>query len=131
MRVEVDVPWTVRPNEPSGFHGRKRIIEPCFGIGHNLSLICQLTSEDIKHQLIISGLLAEGTFIFSIARVLRGRVFKFKKPVTLNLQSTQTGELCERHTEHPHPISSSLEYTFAVGLFLSANIVLKCKHSSR
>ena len=30
-----------------------RIIEPCFGIGHNLSLICQLTTEDIKHQLII------------------------------------------------------------------------------
>ena len=29
-------------------------IEPCFGIGHNLSLICQMTSEDIKHQLIIS-----------------------------------------------------------------------------
>ena len=28
-------------------------IEPCFGIGHNLSLICQVTSEDIKHQLII------------------------------------------------------------------------------
>ena len=28
-------------------------IEPCFGIGHNLSLICQMTSEDIKHQLII------------------------------------------------------------------------------
>ena len=27
--------------------------EPCFGIGHNLSLICQMTSEDIKHQLII------------------------------------------------------------------------------
>ena len=25
-------------------------IEPCFGIGHNLSL---MTSEDIKHQLII------------------------------------------------------------------------------
>ena len=24
-----------------------------FGIGHNLSLICQLTSEDIKHQPII------------------------------------------------------------------------------
>ena len=24
-----------------------------FGIGHNLSLICQTTSEDIKHQLII------------------------------------------------------------------------------
>ena len=29
-------------------------IEPCFGIGHNLSLICQITSEDIKHQLIIT-----------------------------------------------------------------------------
>ena len=28
-------------------------IEPCFGIGHNLSLICQTTSEDIKHQPII------------------------------------------------------------------------------
>ena len=28
-------------------------IEPCFGIGHNLSLICQMTSEDIKRQLII------------------------------------------------------------------------------
>ena len=28
-------------------------IEPCFGIGHNLSLICQMTSEDIKHQLVI------------------------------------------------------------------------------
>ena len=26
-------------------------IEPCFGIGHSLSLICQMTSEDIKHQL--------------------------------------------------------------------------------
>ena len=25
----------------------------CFGIGHNLSLICQLTSEDIKHHFII------------------------------------------------------------------------------
>ena len=30
-------------------------IEPCFGIGHNLSLICQVTSEDIKHQLTTSG----------------------------------------------------------------------------
>ena len=26
-------------------------IEPWFGIGHNLSLMCQMTSEDIKHQL--------------------------------------------------------------------------------
>ena len=29
-------------------------IEPYFGIDHNLSLICQMTSEDIKHQLIIT-----------------------------------------------------------------------------
>ena len=28
-------------------------MEPCFGIGHNLSLICQLTSEDIKHHFFI------------------------------------------------------------------------------
>ena len=38
-------------------------IEPCFGIGHNLSLICQMTSEDIKHQLII---------IIKRSRALRG-----------------------------------------------------------
>ena len=49
MRVEVKTSWAVRPNEPSGFRGR-RVIEPCFGIGHNLSLICQLTSEDIKQH---------------------------------------------------------------------------------
>ena len=36
--------WAVRPNEPSGFRGRKEL--------SNLFLICQLTSEDIKHQLI-------------------------------------------------------------------------------
>ena len=29
------------------------MIEPYFGIGHNLSLICQPTSEDIKHHFII------------------------------------------------------------------------------
>ena len=36
--------------------------EPCFGIGHNLSLICQMTSEDIKQQLIITSLSLSGTF---------------------------------------------------------------------
>ena len=51
MRVEVAV-WAVRPNEPSGFRGRSNI-EPYFGIGHSLSLICQPTSEDIKHHFII------------------------------------------------------------------------------
>ena len=34
----------------SGFRGRKAIIEPCFGIGLSLSLICQLTSGDIKQH---------------------------------------------------------------------------------
>ena len=29
------------------------IVEPCFGIGHSLSLICQPTSEDIKHHFIV------------------------------------------------------------------------------
>ena len=29
-----------------------RYIEPCFGIGLGLSLICQLTSEDIKQQYL-------------------------------------------------------------------------------
>ena len=45
----------VRPNEPSGFCGRKELLNPAgFGIGHNLSLtICPMTSEDINHQLII------------------------------------------------------------------------------
>ena len=31
----------------------KIYFEPCFGIGDNLSLMCQLTSEDIKHELVI------------------------------------------------------------------------------
>ena len=39
----------VRPNEPSVSVDVK-FIEPCFGIGHNLSLICNLTSEDIKQH---------------------------------------------------------------------------------
>ena len=37
-------------------------IEPCFGIGHNLSLICQMTSEDIKHQL--NNKLVERMYLF-------------------------------------------------------------------
>ena len=45
--------WAVRHNEPSGFRGRKSYIEPCFGIGLSLSLICQLTSEDIKQHYLL------------------------------------------------------------------------------
>ena len=39
--------WAVRPNEPSGFRGRKDLLHRAC-----LSLICHMTSEDIKHQLI-------------------------------------------------------------------------------
>ena len=46
-------PWAVRPNGPSGFHGRNWITEPCSRIGLSLSLICQPTSEDLKHHFII------------------------------------------------------------------------------
>ena len=44
--------WAVRPNEPSGFRGRKDLLHRASALV-NLSLICLMTSEDIKHQLII------------------------------------------------------------------------------
>ena len=44
--------WAVRPNEPSGFHGHKAILN------HALALVsacpCQLTSEDIKQHYLPS-----------------------------------------------------------------------------
>ena len=49
-------------------------IEPCFGIGHNLSLICQMTSEDIKHQLIIIIIIINESH-FSVLVVLAILVF--------------------------------------------------------
>ena len=39
-------PWAFRPNEPYGFCERNSNTEPCFGIGHSLSLI--LMSTDIQ-----------------------------------------------------------------------------------
>ena len=44
--------WATRPNEPFGFRGRKELLNRAFGIGHNLSIICQLTSEDTKQHFI-------------------------------------------------------------------------------
>ena len=49
----------VQCRELVNFYGVQRyirviIIEPCFGIGHSLSLICQSTSEDMKLYIIIS-----------------------------------------------------------------------------
>ena len=49
MRVEV-ASWAVRPNELSGFRGRKDLLNHGFGTGLSLSLICQPTSEDIKQH---------------------------------------------------------------------------------
>ena len=46
--------WAVRPNEPSGFRGCKSYIKPCFGTGLSLSLLCQLTSEDIKQHYLLT-----------------------------------------------------------------------------
>ena len=40
--------WAVRPNEPSGFRGRKDLLNHASALVC-LSLICQPTSEDIKH----------------------------------------------------------------------------------
>ena len=45
-------------------------IEPCFGIDHNLSLICQMTSEDIKHQLIIILKFCEGEWCRGLKRLV-------------------------------------------------------------
>ena len=42
------------------------IIEPCFGIGLSLFLICQLTSEDIKHHFII--MVSVGRFGLAVRR---------------------------------------------------------------
>ena len=48
--------WAVRPNEPSGFRGRKELLNRASALVTTCtSLICQLTSEDIKHQFIIIG----------------------------------------------------------------------------
>ena len=46
----------------------QRFIEPFFGIGHNLSLICQLTSEDIKHQFIIMWTASASRFGLAVRR---------------------------------------------------------------
>ena len=57
MRLESRWPsWAFRPHEPYGFcHGQSNI-EPCLGTGHSLSLICQVTSEDMKLYIIVISL---------------------------------------------------------------------------
>ena len=59
-------------------------IEPCFGIGHNLSLICQMTSEDIKHQLNNNNNTELGGGDSSVVREpdswLKGRGFESSNP---------------------------------------------------
>ena len=53
MRVEVAV-RAGRPKEPSGFRGRKTILNHASASGLSLSLICQLTYEDIKQHYLPS-----------------------------------------------------------------------------
>ena len=60
-------------------------IEPCFGIGHKLSLICQTTSEDIKHQLIIS------LFARSVNRDLTATNDAHHRPVRVHAQRPGKG----------------------------------------
>ena len=62
-------------------------IEPCFGIGHNLSLICQMTSEDIKHQLII--IIQNSTFWSSTGVYVRPLVIShiYINDITKNIES--------------------------------------------
>ena len=43
--------WVVHPNEPYSFCGRKATLK-CFSTGHNLFIICQPTSEDMKLYFI-------------------------------------------------------------------------------
>ena len=52
MRVEVAMSWAVRPNEPSGFRGRKALLNHTSALVSALSLICQLTPEDIKQHYL-------------------------------------------------------------------------------
>ena len=50
------------PFDESAFRG-----SPCFGIGHNLSLICQLTSEDIKqHFTTTAALVGRGVAAITV-----------------------------------------------------------------
>ena len=44
--------WAVRPNdEPSGFRGRKELLNRASALVTTCPYVCQLTSENIKHQL--------------------------------------------------------------------------------
>ena len=56
MRVKVDI-WAVHPSEPSGFRGRKELLNRALALVTTSSLICQLTSEDIKQDFTIQTIL--------------------------------------------------------------------------
>ena len=66
--------WTVRPNEPSGFRGRKAILNYASAlVSHSLSLICQPTSEDIKQHYLPFCSLAKG-WILVLSRITLKRI---------------------------------------------------------
>ena len=71
-------------------------IEPCFGIGHNLSLICQMTSEDIKHQLIIM-CVGGGGYRGAGEGVVAYKIFRFQ--TSLSAPGGDNAELSEIRSE--------------------------------
>ena len=62
-------------------------IEPCFGIGHNLSLICQMTSEDIKHQLNNNNNSDRGSISCRVLIIGNFSWFKYSTPLTSRFDS--------------------------------------------
>ena len=52
MRKSRWPPWATRPNEPSGFHGRKELLNRASAVVTTCPKICQVTSEDTKQHFI-------------------------------------------------------------------------------
>ena len=84
-------------------------IEPCLGIGHNLSLICQMTFEDIKHQLIIiiSQSLTEVSLTPHCIHYWGQRAIIGLKRVAVCRHCLRAQELCESRVGRPGlPVSN-------------------------
>ena len=107
-------------------------IEPCFGIGHNLSLICQMTSEDIKHQLIIVVVFSACKnillFLFSIFYLV-GR--PAVRPNRNHHAVAGIAHLVERPAEKPDAVLSRVRIPGAARLFFlfSPRVSFQCRLS--
>ena len=75
----------------------------CFGIGHNLSLICQLTSEDIKYHFII-------IIIIEIT-------VEMKKILIANIYAPQTCREKIDFFEEVQNVIEALDITVLMGVF--------------